>query len=71
MLQVPTLFLYGTHDWMDYRAAEAARSRMTVPSMLIRVPDAGHNLFVDQPETFNASFMFGLAELKRHASAKL
>ena len=35
---MPTSFIYGTDDWMDYRGAMAARERMTAPCEIIRVP---------------------------------
>lgn len=38
--KVPTTFIYGTDDWMDYRAAQEARKLMNVPTELIRVPQA-------------------------------
>ena len=37
-LKVPTSFIYGIEDWMDYRGAVAARQRMNVPCEIIRVP---------------------------------
>ena len=64
-VQVPTMFLYGVYDWMDYKAAEEARRGMSVPTSLIRVPQAGHQLFLDNPLEFNASFVEGLVSLRQ------
>jgi abhydrolase domain-containing protein 5 len=36
--KVPTSFIYGVEDWMDFRGAEEARKRMNVPCEIIRVP---------------------------------
>ncbi|GKE87381.1 hypothetical protein Tco_1564856, partial [Tanacetum coccineum] len=36
--KVPTTFIYGFQDWMDYLGADAARRNMTVPCEIIRVP---------------------------------
>eukprot|EP00246_Nothoceros_aenigmaticus_P012293 TRINITY_DN3763_c0_g1_i3.p1 TRINITY_DN3763_c0_g1~~TRINITY_DN3763_c0_g1_i3.p1 ORF type:complete len:378 (+),score=53.43 TRINITY_DN3763_c0_g1_i3:367-1500(+) len=38
--KVPTTFIYGVDDWMDYQAAQEARKLMNVPTELIRVPQA-------------------------------
>jgi hypothetical protein len=35
---VPTSFIYGVEDWMDFRGAEEARKLMNVPCEIIRVP---------------------------------
>lgn len=50
---MPTTFLYGDHDWMDRRHAQHAAAQMRVPVKIISVPQAGHNLHVDNPEEFN------------------
>ena len=36
--KVPTTFIYGYEDWMDYRGAQLARQDMKVPCEIIRVP---------------------------------
>jgi cardiolipin-specific phospholipase len=51
-----TVFLYGDIDWMDYRHAERAKdnlpqdlkSKITIR----RVPNAGHQVFLDSPDAF-------------------
>lgn len=53
LLTMPTTFIYGGHDWMDKRHAEAAAQQMTVPVKIVSVPDAGHHLHMDNPSSFN------------------
>lgn len=52
-LKMPTVFIYGDHDWMDYRAAVKARKFMSVPTKVILVPHGGHHMYLDNPEDFN------------------
>ncbi|KAF8936985.1 hypothetical protein BGZ47_009227 [Haplosporangium gracile] len=56
-LTMPTAFLYGESDWMDYRAAEKARRSMTVPTVLMRIPNAGHHLYLDNPPAFDKAVL--------------
>ena len=56
-ITMPTVFLYGSHDWMDYRHAELAREQMTVPTRIVRIPDADHHLHMDNPTAFNATII--------------
>mmetsp|Transcript_1138 Transcript_1138/g.2127 ORF Transcript_1138/g.2127 Transcript_1138/m.2127 type:complete len:398 (-) Transcript_1138:451-1644(-) len=53
-VKVPLDFLYGEKDWVDYRNAEDLRELVSVPMRVHRVKDAGHNVFVDNPEQFNS-----------------
>lgn len=54
---VVLLFSYvlvdGESDWMDHEHAEAAASHMRVPTKIIRISNAGHQLYLDNPEEFN------------------
>ncbi|KAI9468508.1 MAG: Alpha/Beta hydrolase protein [Benjaminiella poitrasii] len=52
-LKMPTVFIYGDHDWMDYRAAERAKRHMSAPVKVIRVVNGGHHMYLDNPEEFN------------------
>ncbi|KAI8064803.1 Alpha/Beta hydrolase protein [Gilbertella persicaria] len=52
-LKMPTVFVYGEVDWMDYKAAERAKEHMKVPVKVIRVPEGGHHMYLDNPEYFN------------------
>lgn len=36
--KVPTTFIYGYQDWMNYQGAQQARSEMKIPCEIIRVP---------------------------------
>lgn len=36
--KVPTTFIYGQEDWMNYQGAQQARKDMKVPCEIIRVP---------------------------------
>ncbi|KAH1123877.1 hypothetical protein GLYMA_06G026500v4 [Glycine max] len=36
--KVPTTFIYGFQDWMNYQGAQEARKHMKVPCEIIRVP---------------------------------
>lgn len=56
-LKVPSLWLYGDHDWMDIEGGhEAARQLQLAkapPAKVLTVPNAGHHLYLDNPEEFN------------------
>ncbi|KAJ1979087.1 hypothetical protein H4R35_001643 [Dimargaris xerosporica] len=56
-LQVPTLFIYGESDWMDYRGAERVAKCMQAPSRIIHIADAGHNMMLENPQDFNAALL--------------
>lgn len=51
-LSMPCSFIYGQHDWMDKRHAEAAMSQMR-EAKLYCVEGADHHLHVDNPAEFN------------------
>jgi hypothetical protein len=36
--KVPTTFIYGHDDWMNYQGAQQTRKDMKVPCEIIRVP---------------------------------
>ncbi|KAK4518299.1 uncharacterized protein ATC70_001651 [Mucor velutinosus] len=52
-LKMPTVFIYGEQDWMDYRAAEKAKENMKVDTKVFRVPNGGHHMYLENPEAFN------------------
>jgi cardiolipin-specific phospholipase len=54
-LSMPTTFIYGEHDWMDYRHAEEAASKMVIQTKIIRIPDCGHQLHIENGEDFNVA----------------
>ncbi|KAF8022757.1 hypothetical protein BT93_F0309 [Corymbia citriodora subsp. variegata] len=53
--KVPTTFIYGVQDWMDYQGAQKARKHMEVPCEIIRVPQGGHFVFIDNPTGFHSA----------------
>ncbi|KAJ3691135.1 hypothetical protein LUZ61_020299 [Rhynchospora tenuis] len=56
--KVPTTFIYGYEDWMNYRGAELARKEMKVSCEIIRVPQAGHYVFIDNPSAFHEAVFY-------------
>uniref|UniRef100_A0A0D6QZI5 1-acylglycerol-3-phosphate O-acyltransferase n=1 Tax=Araucaria cunninghamii TaxID=56994 RepID=A0A0D6QZI5_ARACU len=53
--KVPTTFIYGYHDWMDFEGAVEARKHMNVPVEIIRVPRGGHFVFLDNASGFHSA----------------
>lgn len=43
---MPTTFIYGHQDWMNYEGAVEARKQMKVPCEIIRVPQVLHSPFL-------------------------
>eukprot|EP01018_Ginkgo_biloba_P039331 Gb_30725 [translate_table: standard] len=56
--RVPTTFIYGYHDWMDFEGAKEARKHMNVPVEIIRVPQAGHFVFLDNAMAFHSAVIY-------------
>ncbi|KAJ4847321.1 hypothetical protein Tsubulata_017362 [Turnera subulata] len=56
--KVPTTFIYGVHDWMNYQGAQEARKHMKVPCEIIRVPQGGHFIFMENPEGFHSAVFY-------------
>ncbi|CBI19801.3 unnamed protein product, partial [Vitis vinifera] len=56
--KVPTTFIYGFEDWMNYQGAQEARKQMKVPCEIIRVPQAGHFVFIDNPSGFHSAVLY-------------
>lgn len=56
--KVPTTFIYGYEDWMNYEGAQEARKHMKVPCEIIRVPQAGHFVFIDNPSGFHSAVFY-------------
>jgi cardiolipin-specific phospholipase len=50
---IDLLTVDGESDWMDYRAAKQAMKGMNVPTKLMRIPNAGHHLYLDNPPAFD------------------
>ncbi|GMY28312.1 probable 1-acylglycerol-3-phosphate O-acyltransferase [Fagus crenata] len=56
--KVPTTFIYGYQDWMNYEGAQEARKHMKVPCEIIRVPQAGHFVFIDNSNGFHSAVLY-------------
>ncbi|KAI4388467.1 hypothetical protein MLD38_000789 [Melastoma candidum] len=56
--KVPTTFIYGYQDWMNYEGAQEARKDMKVPCEIIRVPQGGHFVFIDNPSGFHSAVFY-------------
>jgi cardiolipin-specific phospholipase len=63
-IKMPTTFLYGEHDWMDFHAAEKAKTLMKVPVEVKKIPDAGHHLYLDNPTDFNKAVIKEMLEVQ-------
>lgn len=60
-IRVPTTFLYGEQDWMDYRAALALKEQYSdFIRDIRRVPLAGHYLFLENPQGFHQQLLEAL-----------
>ncbi|RUS28823.1 Alpha/Beta hydrolase protein [Jimgerdemannia flammicorona] len=68
-IKMPTTFMYGQQDWMDYKAAERAREFMGVPTKVLRIPEAGHHLYLDNPKDFDAAVVTEMFEAAAQAEA--
>lgn len=53
-VSVPTMFMYGTRDWIDWAGGDAVRKTMPAETELVRVENAGHHLYYDNPDAFGA-----------------
>ncbi|XP_057973512.1 1-acylglycerol-3-phosphate O-acyltransferase [Malania oleifera] len=56
--KVPTTFIYGFQDWMNYQGAQEACKQMKVPCEIIRVPRGGHFVFLDNPGRFHSAVVY-------------
>ncbi|KAJ2083185.1 hypothetical protein H4R24_001015 [Coemansia sp. RSA 988] len=56
-IAMPTVFMYGANDWVDHAGGAQAIRRIaaagSVATKLFRVPNAGHNLQLENPTDFN------------------
>ncbi|KAJ2860542.1 hypothetical protein GGH94_005447 [Coemansia aciculifera] len=62
-ISVPTTFMYGSHDWVEHTGGLEVIRRIggRVATHLYRVPNAGHNMHIDNPADFNR---FLVSEMK-------
>lgn len=56
--RVPTTFIYGFDDWMNYQGAVEARKNMKVPCEIIRVPQGGHFVFIENASGFHSAVYY-------------
>jgi hypothetical protein len=49
--KIPTTFIYGQQDWMNYQGAQQARKDMKVPCEIIRVPQVSLPFWEYRTET--------------------
>ncbi|KAJ2777550.1 hypothetical protein H4R18_005099 [Coemansia javaensis] len=55
-LAVPPVFMYGANDWVDYTGGQQVLRRIPggpAAGALHRIPNAGHNLHLENPADFN------------------
>ncbi|ETV95922.1 hypothetical protein, variant 1 [Aphanomyces invadans] len=66
-LQMPISFIYGEdgNDWMNSSHAAKVIPGLTQHTVLHKVPSAGHQVFMDNPEGFNEALISSI-----HAAAK-
>ncbi|RHZ61861.1 hypothetical protein Glove_345g15 [Diversispora epigaea] len=62
-IKMPTTFIYGEEDWMDYREAIKVSTRMNVPIKIIQIPHSGHHLYIDNPEEFDKAVINEMVEV--------
>jgi cardiolipin-specific phospholipase len=64
-ITVPTRFLYGSKDWMDplggHMAVENMKKAGNDRSKVSIVNEAGHHVYLDNPERMNEIFFEELA----------
>ncbi|SCU99953.1 LAMI_0G01926g1_1 [Lachancea mirantina] len=58
-LQCPSLWMYGSNDWMSKEAGsvivrELNKQSGSSPAEYSIIPDAGHHLYLDNPSAFNS-----------------
>ncbi|GHJ88703.1 hypothetical protein NliqN6_5105 [Naganishia liquefaciens] len=57
-LNMPVLFSYGDHDWMDIQGGHDAVKKMKEAGnnqgKVVEIPHAGHHLYLDNPKRTNA-----------------
>lgn len=52
-LEMPVTFIYGTHDWMDFRGALSVVDKIKSGCKITLIENAGHHLYLDNPDAFN------------------
>ncbi|MEE9277659.1 MAG: alpha/beta fold hydrolase, partial [Dehalococcoidia bacterium] len=60
---VPVLFLIGAHDMIVPPTAVRAAHAAMPESRYVEIPDAGHSVYFEQPQAFNAAVRTFLQEV--------
>ncbi|KAI8900731.1 Alpha/Beta hydrolase protein [Globomyces pollinis-pini] len=69
-LKMPTTFIYGDIDWMNHEYALKAVPDMKTPVKVVVVENAGHHLYLDNPDAFNQSVLNELDDFVHHPQVK-
>jgi abhydrolase domain-containing protein 5 len=62
-LECPMSFVYGLYDWMDWRDADRVRHSLSRPATLGLVENAGHHVYLENPEGFHDALAAAMADL--------
>lgn len=63
--QFPVSFMYGSTDWMDFRAALKCAPMLKKEAKVIVIQDAGHHLYSDNQPAFDKAFLAEVLSSKR------
>ena len=66
-----TPLILHTLDWMDYKAAQIAAPTILAGARVIRVSEAGHHLYSDNPDAFNKAFIAEVLSLEKVEHAEI
>jgi len=58
----PVTFLYGEHDWMDASEGQKVADAMGRGTRVLIVKGSGHQMFVENPNTFNTAALHVLRD---------
>ncbi|KAJ8502553.1 hypothetical protein ON010_g19185 [Phytophthora cinnamomi] len=64
-VKMPLTFIYGEYDWMDYRHGQGIVERFQKKNQaadLHRVPNGGHQMFMENPDDFSRILIDSLAK---------
>lgn len=64
-ITTPTVFMYGQNDWVEHKSGEQVIANWNgkVESKLYQIPDAGHNLHLENPDEFNKAMASEMKKL--------
>lgn len=60
-LQRPLSLIYGLYDWMDWRDGEKVRGQLSRASEMSLVENAGHHVYLENPEGFRDALAHALS----------